>query len=123
MLPGLEMEAGVVHVASLVLLAPPLYLLLVDRPVRPGAHSSYGSYWARRLGSARQARGGRGSREEQEEREEIRVVEKRMRLRMREGLARFSLVVSVERPTRVPGTSRRGRLQRVHGLWRAPGTG
>lgn len=111
MLPGLEMEAGVVHVASLVLLAPPLYLLLVDRPVRPGTHSSYGSYWARRLGSARQARGGGG----REEREEIRVVEKRMRLRMREGLARFSLVVSVERPTRVPGTSRRGRLQRVHG--------
>ncbi|OWJ55588.1 hypothetical protein Pdsh_02030 [Pyrodictium delaneyi] len=100
-LPGLEIEAGVVHIASLVLLTPFLYLLLVDKPVRPETQL----LWLILGPKTRQRKAGKRregkSREEQEEREELRVAEKQMRLRMREGLARFSFVVSVERPTRV----------------------
>ncbi len=105
-IPGLEVHAGIVHVVALSLLfGPAAYLVLVDGPVRPETQL----LWLL-LGSKASMRGrGERSRAEgeargeagEQRREEPRVAEKRVRLRLRDEVAVFSFVVSVDRPARV----------------------
>ncbi len=103
-IPGLEVHAGIVHVVALsLLLGPTAYLVLVDGPVRPETQLLwllFGSKASMR-GRGERSRVEGEARGTGEQRREPRVVEKRVRLRLRDEVAVFSFVVSVDRPARV----------------------